>query len=616
MKQNLIALAVFGLPLAAFAADEPMLGEIIVTAARLPQSIDRVLNDVTVINREDIDRSGQASLTELMQTLPGVEITQSGGIGSVSSVFLRGGNGGHALVLVDGVRVTSATLGSTRLEHIPLGLVERIEVVRGPMSHLYGSEAISGVIQIFTRRPTEKPQYGAAVGIGSYGREDVAAYAGGVNENGWRYSLAGSYKQLDGFNAKKGDYPDRDGYRSHSASFHLERDVTAGHTLMAQGMATQARTQFDNGVTPFDNHSDVQMGNVGVGLKSQIGGSWSSTLRVNLANEDIKSYRYLDAGWWGPGGPSNSHITMNQREYGWQLDGQAGLGDLQLLAERIEQEVGGDVGYDKKLRSRNALMLGWRRELGRHDLAVNVRRDEDSQFGGENTGVASYGYRLNDAWRAVAAYGTAFKAPSFDDLYWPGQGNPNLRPETSRNLELGLRYRQGGREFGATAYENKVRDLIQWADSGVDLDGDGWTDWLPSNVAAARLRGLTLTWRERLGSFALRANLDIQNPENTDTGKLLLLRSRHHGSMGVDWVGGAWTASADLIGQGKRYSDQGNTEKLSGYWLLNLGLGYQLAQEWKIEARLANAFDRDYELAEGYNTPGRNIFVQLRYVPR
>jgi len=592
------------------AQDISLLDEILVTASRVPQSLARIANDVTVIRREEIEAAGQTTLVELLRAAPGIEINQIGGAGATATVFLRGANAQHTLVLVDGVRMTSATLGITRLEHMPLALIERIEIVRGPMSHLYGSDAIGGVIQIFTRKGGGKTRLSGAVGVGGQGRKDADLALTGSGEK-WRYAIAAGISDQDGFSAKKQPgYQDQDGYRNEHLSFNLEFDATSAHKLGLHGMNSKAESQYDDGAAAFDSRSNARIGNLGVNLKSTLSAAWASELRADFAHEKVRTLGYFDPSPWGPDSTYSSQIEMDQWQYAWQLDGRTRLGTVQAVLERMEWEVGGDVGYSLDHRTRNAVLLGWRHAVGIHGFQASVRRDDDSQFGDHDTGMANYAFTFSPHWRGSVAYATAFRAPSFDDLYWPGAGNPALAPERGRNIEAGVRYTATDRQFGAFIYHNKVRDLIQWAPTGAG------GNWQPSNIASADLRGLTLSWRQRLGNYGVRASLDFQNPEDTSTGNQLILRSRKHANLGLDQAAGIWKWAADWQLQGERYNDAANTVRLSGYGLLHLTASRELSRDWMLQARLENALDKDYERSSGYNTPGRNLFVSLRYQPK
>jgi len=611
MQRNTLAALIAGLfTLPVQAQELPLLDEIVVTATRLPQSLTRIASDVTVLRREEIEAAGQTSLVELIRGIPGVEVNQIGGAGAVSSVFLRGANSQHTLVLVDGVRMTSATLGSTRLEHLPLELVERIEVVRGPMSHLYGSDAMGGVIQIFTRQGGGEARVVGVVGLGGYGRNSVDVALTGSGSR-WRYALAAGRNEQDGFSAKKEpSYQDNDGYRNNHLALKLDFAATPAHRLGLHGMLSDGETQYDDGAAAFDSLSKARIGNLGVNLKSDLGEHWTSELRADFAHEKVRTSGYFDPSPWGPGSPYSSQIAMDQWQYAWQFDGNTRLGAIQALVERLEWDVDGDAGYSVTRRTRNALMLGWRRDVGTHGFQVNMRRDDDAQFGAHDTGMASYSMAFSPLWRGSISYATSFRAPSFDDLYWPGSGNSALDPERARNLEAGIRFQDKARQISAFVYRNDVQDLIQWAPTGPS------GNWQPANVASAHLRGLTLSWRETLRHYGLRASVDLQNPEDAATGNLLILRARSHANLGLEHSTGAWKWAADWQLEGARYNDAANTVRLAGHGLLHLSAARELRRDWLLQARLENALDKEYERSSGYNTSGRNLFVALRYQPR
>lgn len=603
MQHKYLASLVAGLfALPAQGQEIPLLDQIVVTATRVPTPVSEVLADVSVVGAEEIRHAGQATLVEFLQTLPGVEINQIGGAGSTSSLFIRGGNAQHTLVLVDGVPMTSATLGSTRLEHLPLALVERIEVVRGPMSHLYGSEAMAGVVQIFTRQGTPQPVTSLSLGTGGFGRAQAEASLTGT-QGSLRYALAAGHDEQTGFSAKKApNDPDKDGYRNSHALLNLSWQLDSSHALVAHAITTSAKTEFDDGAAPYDSHSRARISTAGLALKSDLG-AWSSRFSADLAREAV----YTQGNFFGA---YSSQIDMDRWSLAWQLDGQTALGQVQSLLEHQDWDIDGDVAYSVTSRERDVVMLGWQNTFSGHGLQANLRHDDDSQFGGHTTGMLGYGWSFLPGWRAVATLATAYRAPAFDDLYWPGSGNPNLKPEEARNREVGVRYRSARAEAGLIAYRNDVSELIQWAPTG--LGGA----WQPSNVASARLRGATLSGKRHLGAFTLRGSVDWQDPQDTGTGNLLILRAKRHAALGLDYRKHALNLSLDWLLQDKRYNDAANTVEVAGYGVVHLALGYQVAEDWTLNARVENLFDKAYERSSGYNTPERSLFVSLRYQPR
>jgi vitamin B12 transporter len=300
---------------------------------------------------------------------------------------------------------------------------------------------------------------------------------------------------------------------------------------------------------------------------------------------------------------------------------------LTLAFDRLEQHVESSTEYSKTRRSDNGWLANYLLEQGPHAFRAGLRSDDDSQFGRHNTGNIGYGYRFDQFWRVTGNYGSAFRAPTFNDLYWPYQdfgfgysfqGNPNLKPETSRNKEISLVYDQGHHRFSATVFHNKIDDLIIGF-QGIPADS-------PANVGSATIKGLTLAYEGWFGNYHLRASADVQNPKDDDTGKLLPRRARHYGSLVASRTWGDLEVGTEISASGLRYNDTDNSIKLGGYALVNFVVNYALNADWSLNARLNNAFDREYALATtassfapdapAYGTPGANLFVGLRWQPK
>jgi vitamin B12 transporter len=446
--------------------------------------------------------------------------------------------------------------------------------------------------------------------VGAYGRSEADAALTG-SAPGWRYALAAGISNQDGFSAKRAPaYQDQDGYRNERVSINLEYDLARAHQLGLHGMASHGESQYDDGAAAFDSRTRARIGNLGVHLKSTLSADWSSQLRADFAHEKVSTQGYFDASPWGPGSSYASRIEMDQWQYAWQLDGRTGFGAVQALLERLEWDVGGDVGYAEDRRSRNALLLGWRHDLGAHGVHLVC-----GTMTTRSLAVTTRSWpAIRRIWRRTGAPRCPTPRPSARRPSTISTGRAPAIPIWRRNADAtsrrDVRYREADRQFGLNLYRNKVRDLIQWAPTGAS------GNWQPSNIARADLRGLGVTWRQALGNFGIRAGLDWQKPEDGATGKQLILRSREHASLGLDHALGDWTWSADWQLQGERYNDAANTVRLGGYGLLHLAAARQLTRDWSVQARLENAFDKDYERSSGYNTPGRNLFVSLRYQPR
>lgn len=604
LKLGLTSLALIN---SAFAEELPLyqLNDVVVTATRSPQPIQNLVADVSVISAADIRAAGQSTLSEVLQTQPGVEISSNGGPGTTTSVYLRGANAGHTLVLVDGMRIGSATTGSTALENIPLDQVERIEILRGPASHLYGSEAIGGVIQIFTRSGKGAPAANFSAGIGSFNTQTLSAGYGGES-GGNRFSLQVGHKETDSISSYapgnpgyKNQNQDKDGYRNTNLSAKLARILAAGQEIGVGGFVSQGRSHYDGYSSTTDYYRDQTLSTFDVYSKNRLGDSWQSLVRIGVGSDHSNDYSSV-----------KDVFNTGQNQFLWQNDIDAGPGTALLGVERVEQEVSGTTAYSVPSRTIQSYFAGYQAHAGLHSFQANLRNDDNSQFGSHGTGYLGYGYQAAPRWRIGAGLGNAFKAPSFNDLYYPGSGNPDLRAERSRNKEASVHYNSGVHHFSAVVFDNQVRDLIAW----MPIAPGSWT-WKPANVNEASLRGVTLSGATAVGGFRLDASLTLQQPEDATTGKRLINRAEQHGAVKLGRIMGAWKLAGEWIFSGERYSDAGNTLKMGGYGLLNISADYVLDKEWSLLTRVNNLFDKQYELARGYGTPEVNVFVGVRYQP-
>ncbi len=606
MKKSTLA-SLVALTLSPFAfAEETQIktDDIVVTASRIAQSRESAVADVTVIDREEIERGGQSSLTELLRMQPSIEISSNGGAGTTSNIFLRGTNSDHVVVLIDGIRVNSTTLGTTAFENLPIEQIEKIEILRGPAASLYGQDAIGGVIQIFTKKGAGAPTFNASVGYGTYNTKIVKAGTSGALGN-TRFALNVSHTDTDSFSAKDfrtGRQSDDDSYRNLSVSGSLSYTIVDGHEVGVQLLNSDGRFHYDSSNT-FDNYGDLIQTSFNVFSKNQFTPNWLSTIRAGEGVDDATDH----------GSATSRTLTRSkQRQYSWQNDIGLPLGTLTLLYERLEQRLTATTDYDKTSRNNDGYTVSYLLNEGNHGFRASYRSDHNSEYGNNDTGGIGYGYRITPNWRVSTNYGTAFKAPTFNQLYFPfGVGNPDIQPETSRNAEASLRYEDDSLELSATVFHNKIKELIDF-----DL-----TSFSFNNVSEARIRGLSLAGSKRWDDLTLSANVDFQSPRNVENDNLLSRRAQRHGKANLSYVLGKWRFGSELIASSERFNEAANTKQLSGYALLNFTTDYEVNAEWKIQARLNNALNKDYTLAYdtfsdvAYNTPGSNLFVNLRYSP-
>jgi vitamin B12 transporter len=569
---------------------------IVVTATRTARTVDDSLAAVSVITREDIERRQPQDLVDLLRTQAGVDLTRAGGPGGNISLFLRGTNSNHVLVLVDGVRVASATTGTFDWRSFPVGQIERIEIVRGPRASLYGSDAIGGVIQIFTRRPQDLE---LALGAGSHRTRDAEAAWGSTGPT--RGFVTATHRETEGFSAQNergfSFDPDNDGLRQQSVSAGMETKLGEKARIELRGWQSRGSAQFDVGDSRLLNES------VNTRLLHATSSTWSQTFSLSAANDTLETSSF-----------STSRFATKRQMADWQNDftlGQDSLlsAGLSYMHDQGENLSGTTTVFDNKQYDRAAFAL-WQSKWGEYDLQIAGRHDDYSSFGGHNTGSAALGREFSSRTRGWISYGTAFRAPSLNDLFSPGfgglfAGNPNLNPERSRSLELGVRHRfSTDQTLKASLYDTHIEDLIAFEGPGFQA----------INVAEATVRGLEVEHGIASGAWRLTNAVTLQRTRNERTDTSLLQRpdAKLSTLLERDFSKRA-AAGAELILSSSRRDVSGG--EIAGYGVVNLAARYALRRDLTLEGRLENLFDKKYQLIDGFNTPDRSLFVTLRYRP-
>ncbi|MFA6920315.1 MAG: TonB-dependent receptor [Gallionella sp.] len=602
MHQKIITLALFGAITLPAYAEISSLNEIVVTATRMPQRLDKTIADTTVLNEQDIRKSGAADVSTLLRSIAGVEIAQSGGLGSTASIYMRGTEAKQVLVLLDGVRINSATTGMTGIEHIMLENIERIEIVRGNVSSLYGSEAIGGVIQLFTKHGQGVPAFNANAGLGNHGTQRFAAgYSGAVNDTSFSVN-AGSVKTngvsaINPLLAPKAN-PNNNGYDNNTVAAQIKHAINADHSLAASLFSTRGNISIDNAFgVPTSIYNVIEnINKLSLASDNQINKMWHSQLRLAQGTDD--SHYYTNA-------LQTSRYQTRSNQFTWQnnlfiADGQ----QLHLAAEHLAQAVTSTVLFSQNSRNVNSLLGGYSGEYGTQQVQLNLRQDRYSDFGTANTGLLGYGLTFSDSWRATVSLSNAFKAPTFNDMYWPlafgYQGNPNLRPERSYNKEIGLHYAAGDQRVDAIYFDNRIQDLISLNASFTTV----------TNINQARIDGQELSYTGDFGNKHLKASATFQNPRDTATGLVLPRRAKEFASVAASHDFETWNMGAEVRYSGVR---QDGIHTLAAYQLLNLTTRYQIDKNLNLSARIDNLFNRNYPEVYSYNTPGRTLFVGLSY---
>ena len=570
----------------------------VVTATRTAQSGAQSIAATSVFDRNDIERLQVTSVDQLLRRVPGVNVVNTGGPGKNTTISIRGASTNQVLVLIDGVRIGSATTGDAALQNLPVEQIERIEVVRGARSSLYGSEAIGGVIQIFTRRGGDggaQPYFSTTVGSAQH----LAGSAGvsGGDDKAW-YNLGVSSLKDEGIDARPSREVDHDGYREMSANLSGGYRFANGLTLDGNLLQVDSHNDYDSGL---DANADNVTKVYGARARFAPLTAWDVTLQAGRSEDKTDTFN---------GNVFNTRIDTRRDSFGWQNDLHVAEGQLLTLGyDWLYDEVNGTGSFAEDSRENQGVYGQYLGQFGRHEVQLSVRHDDNEQFGAHNTGSLGYGLQLNDQLRFTTSYGTAFKAPTFNQLYYPGFGNENLEPESSKSLEAGL---QGSHEWGnwsATVFKNEIENLIAYFNSGAGLQAQ--------NIDEASIKGLELEAATQLLGWSWQGNLTLQDPQNKSSrsgqGDLLPRRAEQIFNLDVDRRFGRIGLGASLHAEGRRWDNASNTTDLHGYNTLDLRATYWLSHAWRVQAQVTNLFDTDYETAATYQQPGRAGYLTLRY---
>ena len=611
----------------AFADTTLKTSDVFVTATRTPISKKNVIADITLISEEEIKLAGYSSLPELLQRQPGIEISNNGGQGKVSTLFLRGASSTHSVILLDGIRIDSATAGLTAIENIPLSQIEKIEIVRGPASSLYGQDAIGGVIQIFTKKGLNgfKPY----ISFG-YGKYNTSIAQGGIRggDDTTSYAINLSSQNSTGFSAfEPNTNPaatanifnlDKDGYRNKSVSASLSHKINEKLDINFQYFLSQGKNKYDNRYANWDPSIDWKntqdQESLSGTVNSQLTNYWKSSLRVGLGIDDyVEKQRYISG---ATREVDNVYKTI-QNQITWQNDLILPLGSLVLLYDKLDQKINvTDTSYSKKDRQNDAYMIGYNLNQANHNFQANVRKDFNSVYRDATTGNIGYSYAIDSNWSIASSFGTAFRSPTFNYLYAGSNANPDLQPEKSKNIEAQLKYQSDAEFFSFVTFKNKITDFII---------SNGTTGYRPYNINTAEIYGATVSSSHFINHFQVKSSFTVQSPMNESADKYLPRRSNFYGTVGLNYFIQNWNLGFEATGSGNRYNDAENLFNIPGYIKTNLFADYQITKNLAMNARVDNVLGKNYTYAyEGnpttdgfrYQTPSQSFFISLRYEPQ
>ncbi|MFK0378799.1 TonB-dependent receptor plug domain-containing protein [Pandoraea sp. NPDC090278] len=602
-----IAAALLAASLGAHAqSSDASLNTTVVTASRTEQKLADTLASTSVITRKQIEDSQAQDIPSLLRGQAGVEITQNGGFGTTASIFMRGANSNSSLVLIDGVPVNSATTGVTNIAQIPVSQIDHIEIVRGNVSALYGSQAVGGVIQIFTRKGDGGPPKAyAEIGYGTNNTTQAnAGIAGSFEDGKTRFSLDVSRFHTNGISAQDPRFapkvnPNRNGDDNTSVTASLSRKFGDTWEVGARLFQSDGSSSYDNAFgKPSDlNDTDARVRQISAYAKGNITDKWNT--RFTVTQGDDYSYNYQNGK-----GNGNFHTSNNQIDWANEY---AFMPDHKLIAgyTRQEQTVEGSTTYNHNNRHLDSFYVGYEGVFAqKHEVQATVRRDMYSDFGGANSYWVGYGYKLTEQWKLMANASDGFRAPTFNELFYPGYGNPNLQPERSISKELAVQFYDPA--FGLaklalfrTNYTNLIQSLSVFP-------------YTAANVANARVEGLELTYQGKIQwtGTDVRASFTRQNPTDLDANKVLARRAKQYASFGVSQKFlSKYSVGGDVYYSGERYDTGG--QHLGAYTLVNLQARYDIDKSWYVSAHLDNVFNKNYQTVYGYNTLGRAIYVSL-----
>jgi vitamin B12 transporter len=625
MKRFPLALTLTLLPVGQLLADTferdqaLKLSDVVISANRQVEARNDSSAANTVFTREDIDRLQPNSVTDLLRRVPGVQVAQTGGRGSLPGIYIRGTQSAQSLVLVDGQRIGNASSGDSNLQHINIEQVERLEVLRGSRSVIYGSDAIGGVVQIFTRRGSEPGLHPHMhIGFGSHQTWERSLGLSGGDEQ-TRFNLGASLDETAGINRTHESYPsdgDHDAYRNQSLSLSLSHALSDDVELGANLLDNRGKSEFDNPFGRFDldtfesvqqqPYNRFEVSSVSSYVDARVNDLWKTRVEFGHSENREKTFdklsdersvfnTYRDSVNW------QNDLTLNQRN------------SLILGGDWYQDRVNSSTAFDEDSRWNRAAFIQHRFQAETFSTELGLRRDQNQQFGGQNSWSGTLSLPLDQDNDVLLTYSEGFRAPTFNDLYYPDFSNPDLKPETSKSYELQWRSQVTERtRLEASIYRTDLEDAIIFGSNS-----------RPENVASARINGFEAALKQELYGWQSSLGVAIIDPRDRETGHTLARRARRTLSLDLDrqfdrlGLGGSWQAVSSS------YDDLDNQQPLAGYALLGLRSSWALNREITLELKVDNVLDKGYSRAlyshegsqYGYRAEGRAWLFGMTWTP-
>ena len=570
----------------AFADDLFGVDTIIVTATRTEIPLRDATVPVSVITREDIELSLATDLAELLRFEAGVDIGRNGGPGQATSLFLRGTESNHTLVLVDGVRINPGTLGGAAIQHISPDIIERVEIVKGARSSLFGTDAIGGVINIITRR-AESAYVEGGIGAGSFDSR-TGFVSGGNHSDTFEFGATVNWQSTGGY-AQRTDSDIARGYDNLSANIYGKRSFGNTEVGLRHWRAEGNVEYLDFFLLPVDQ--DYQNTVTALELNTRWSDAGNSKLVLSHMRDDIRQVQ-------SPDFVESSRFSIDW-QYSHAFDRHTLTAGVYAVEESAETLSFGS-GFDEETTTR-AVFLQDQWSRGRHKAFVAVRISDHDAFGNHATWNAEYAFQLDEAWTLNAGVGHAFRAPDATDRFGFG-GNPDLDPELADEAQFGIRFAPGSRHsVDFELYANDVEDLIEFDFATFTL----------ANIDTAEIRGAQLGYEYRAPAFSVRLDLVKQRTENKTTGLRLLRRAEETATLSYTQNIGKHRLGVSILASGERV-DFGDV-RLPGYVLANLSGQFALGKRLQLHGRIENLLDTDYQTAANYRMQERSVFAELKY---
>jgi vitamin B12 transporter len=596
---------------------------IIVTESRIPTIVSESLSAISIITKEDIERYQASDLYDLMARLPGVSMLRNGARGSATSLSIRGNQGDHSLFLVDGVRIGSATLGSATLGLINTNSIERIEVVRGPKSNLYGADAIGGVVNIITRDAADMDSLQVKTSLGSNGTKETTLSAG-TTQGKSSYSAVFNAYETDGIDSTYDTsflHGDDDGHKNDSIALRYGYEINDDAKLSLSYNSNDSSTDYDSGCSKWEEvsgvwvqeqfecyiYNETKITSLSSSLDLDVTDRWSTNFQLGRSTDNAEELSpNVDLADFSLDGIFNTTKTEATWFNAIELEADT---ILSLGLDYQKDEIDSSNAYDITSRDNKAGFLQYKFKSDGADVSFGARRDDNEQFGAHTTTSFMAGQNVTDNMRLNFSYGEGFKAPTFNDLYYPGSGNPNFVPEQSKNIELGFNANWGDSVANVTLFNNRLENLIQY----------NFATWSTDQTAEVEITGVELSLETELSGWIVGLSGTVLNPEDKSTGNLLRRRAERSASLDGDYSGGNYGFGFTVYSQSHTFDNAANTVRYGGYTTLALRANFDLSDNWKVKVNANNLTDKEYVTASGflgnYRSMGRELLFTVAYTP-